>query len=124
MIKYAFTGAAFAALALGAPAIGHAQMTQPMAQPTPNVINTNATAADQGYVNPYATPMPGAYGQPAPFGPRSVWIPGRYNWDPGSNNYVWTDGQFVEAPRENAQWLPGHWEQTPTAWIWVDGRWN
>jgi hypothetical protein len=34
------------------------------------------------------------------------------------------EGQYVQAPHQNAQWIPGHWSQTPTAWIWVDGRWN
>jgi hypothetical protein len=53
-----------------------------------------------------------------------TWLQGHYNWDPTRQTYVWIEGQYVQAPHQNAQWSPGHWTQTPTAWIWVDGRWN
>jgi hypothetical protein len=137
MIRYALT-AAVAALALSAPFAVHAQAyPQPMPQAAPNMtINANATIVgqpqpgpndyDQGYANPgmpaYGAPMPGPYAQP--ISPRTTWIPGHYEWDPNANNYAWTDGRYVEAPRENAQWVPGHWRQTPTSWIWINGNWN
>jgi hypothetical protein len=145
MIKYILP-AAIAAVALGtlagAPAIGHAQLAQPMPPQMPtNATNANATIIGQpqpgpddqayGQVPPGPMqPMPGLYGQPAPammqpgFSPRTTWIPGHYDWNPNTSNYVYTGGQYVEAPRENAQWIPGHWVQTPTSWIWLEGSWN
>jgi hypothetical protein len=62
------------------------------------------------------------YGHPVT--PRTVWIPSHFDWDPARSNYVYIEGQYVEAPRENAQWIPGHWAETPAAWIWIDGTWN
>jgi hypothetical protein len=132
MIKFILP-AAVAALALGAPAVAHAQLAQPMppAMPNNNMTNANAVIVGQPQPGPndanqtYAQPMPGVYGQPMqPISPRTTWIPGPYDWDPATSNYVYTDGQYIEAPRENAQWLPGHWAQTPTAWIWINGGWN
>jgi len=113
------------------PPIVQPPVIQPNGAATPTATVTNAAISGQPQPGPadyapgpqgYAAPMP-VYPQPG-FTPRTVWIPGGYNWDPGRNIYVWTDGQYVEAPRENAQWVPGHWMQTPSAWIWVDGRWN
>jgi hypothetical protein len=144
MIKYVLP-AAVAALALGAPAAVQAQTMAPPQplQTTTTTMTTNANTDvtitgqpqpgpnDYGYNQAYGAPMAPAYGQPVPgpyaqpgITPRTVWIPGSYNWDPGRQTYAWTDGQYVEAPRDNAQWVPGHWAQTPTAWIWLDGRWN
>jgi WXXGXW repeat (2 copies) len=141
MIKYILP-AAVAAIALGAPAMAEAQTAalQPMPLTTTTVtstgavntnVNANATITGQPQPGPndfqggqaYAAPMPGPYMGPA-ITPRTTWIPSGYSWDPNRNNYVWTDGRFVEAPSESAQWVPGHWAQTPTAWIWVAGRWN
>jgi WXXGXW repeat (2 copies) len=133
MIKYVLP-AAVAVIALGAPALVQAQtaMPQPLTTTTTTTATTNANAAISGQPQPGPNDYQGqAYGAPMPmyppqpgFTPRTVWIPGGYSWDPGRNTYVWSEGQYVEAPRENAQWVSGHWAQTPTAWIWVDGRWN
>ena len=122
MIKYVLP-AAVAAVALAAPAVSHAQV-QPMpppvaAYPAANV-NVNATITGQPQpgayeaTQGYAEPAPGYVIQPG-FSPRTTWIPGHYDWDPATSNYRYIDGQFVEAPRVNAQWFPGHWVQTPTA---------
>jgi hypothetical protein len=141
MIKLALP-AAVAVLALGAPAVVHAQMA-PMQPAQPNGVMTNANATItgqpqpgptdvyQGYgltppaqpMAPYA-PAPGPAFYTQPITPRTTWIPGHYDWNPGTSNYVFTPGQYVEAPHENAQWIPGHWVQTPTSWIWIDGTWN
>jgi hypothetical protein len=74
----------------------------------------------------YGMVPPPGYPQPAmqPMSPRTTWIPGHYNWDPNTSNYTWTEGQYIEAPTTTAQWIPGHWEQTPTAWIWINGGWR
>jgi hypothetical protein len=139
MIKLALP-AAIAALALTAPVESHAQMAPPMqpVQPDGVMTNANMTITSQPQPGPYdvapgyvvTQPMPVAYPAPAPgfyaqpVTPRTTWIPAHYDWDPNSSNYVYTSGQFVEAPHESAQWIPGHWVQTPTSWIWIDGTWN
>ena len=143
MIRYALP-AAIAALALGAPIAANAQTAMPpqvMPVTTPNTsVNANAAIVGQPQPGPddyYSgvqtplpvypgAPMPGPFAQPAPMtvSPRTVWIPGAYNWDPNRQTYAWTQGQYVEAPTEDARWVPGHWAETPTSWIWVDGRWN
>jgi hypothetical protein len=141
MIKYALS-AAVAALALGAPGAVEAQTAVPQAMPgtmPDTTVNTTTTVVGQpqpgspDYYNYNATQMPAPYAPPAipyaqpapaPISPRTLWIPGTYNWDPSRQTYVWTQGQYVEAPSETAQWVPGHWTETPTSWIWVDGRWQ
>jgi hypothetical protein len=130
MIKYVLP-AAIAALALGAPAV-HAQMAQPMPAATPNPNTTNVSATITGQPQPGPTDRDFGLMQPVsmmvpyfrPISPRTTWIPGHYDWDPNASNYVYIEGQYVEAPRENVQWISGHWVQTPTAWIWIAGGWN
>ena len=91
----------------------------------------NATITGQpGYAYPgtpgYGMASPPGYAeeQMQPISPRTTWIPSHYNWDPNTSNYVWVSGQYIEAPTTTAQWIPGHWEQTPTAWIWINGGWR
>jgi hypothetical protein len=141
MIKYILP-AAIAAIALGTVAgasLAHAQMAQPMQQPMPNGNMSNANVvitgqpqpgpddyATQGYAQPMigqpTQPMPGQFAQP--ISPRTTWIPGHYNWDPNTSNYVWAEGQYAEAPTATAQWVPGHWVETPSSWIWIEGGWH
>lgn len=140
MIKYALP-AAMAALTLGAPAIALAQATQPMPITTPTnpaMNNTSTTVpvqpqagaatygayrdGDGQFVQPMIQPPDMAPVVALP--PGAVWVPGQYNWDPAAGNYVWAPGQFVLPPHPNAQWVAGHWQQTPSSWIWLDGRWN
>jgi hypothetical protein len=142
MIKSALP-AAVAALTLSAPAIALAQATQPMPITTPNPAMSNTSTTTTIPTQPQADPatygsnrydgdgqfVPPMIQQPdmAPvvaLPPGAVWIPGQYNWDPAAGNYAWAAGQFVLPPRPNAQWIAGHWQQTPTSWIWLDGRWN
>jgi hypothetical protein len=141
MIKYALP-AAVAALTLSAPAIALAQATQPMpltaptnpamsdtstmttvpAQPQAGAYSSNRYEGDGQFVQPMMQQPDMAPVVALP--PGAVWVPGQYNWDPAAGNYVWAPGQFVLPPHPNAQWLAGHWQQTPTSWIWLDGRWN
>lgn len=132
MIRYVLP-AAIAALALGAPLMAEAQMSQPMplTNPTYPATTTVATQPQAGTDGTY-----GFVGQPAlqrpdmmptvmvAVPPGAVWIPGHYNWDAASQNYVWIDGQFALPPHPNAQWVAGHWQETPTSWMWIDERWN
>jgi hypothetical protein len=130
MIKYGLP-VAVAALVLGASA-ANAQTVQPMAPPAPpgyDVTNTSTTIIGQPQPGPEDYAAPG-FAQPVwvPYGqritPRTVWIPSHFDWDAAQSNYVYISAQYVEAPRENAQWIPGHWVETPTSWIWIDGSWN
>jgi len=141
MVKYAIP-AVVAALALGAPTANQAQTAvgrpMPIEAPT-NPITTNASATTGTIAG---QPQPGeyyAYSQPgldydAPLAmipvamvavpPGSVWIPAHYNWDPAGQNYVWLEGEFAQPPHPGAQWIAGRWQQTLTAWTWLDGHWN
>jgi hypothetical protein len=140
MIKYVLP-AAVAAIALAAPGVSHAQMAQPIQPVQPNGYMTNANATITGQPQPGPNDqaygqMPPAMGQPMaqplgqpgfytqPITPRTTWIPGHYDWDANTSNYVYTEGQYVEAPMTASQWVPGHWVQTPTSWIWIDGSWK
>jgi len=132
MIKHVLP-AAVAAIAFAAPLAAYAQVVQPLPQPVPPGYTTNASTTtiigqpEPGYTETYSTvpALAPVYPQPIPMmSPRTTWIPGHFDWDPARSNYVYIEGQFVEAPHENAQWIPGHWAQTPTAWIWINGGWN
>lgn len=144
MTRYVLPAAAAAiALVVGAPSVVHAQVAPPLVQPvtTSDVINANAPIVGQPQPGPYDAPYaeaetftttigpayvvpiaPAVYSHPIT--PRTTWIPGHFEWDPTRSNYVYVDGQYIEAPRENAQWIQGHWVQTPTSWIWIQGTWN
>jgi len=89
-------------------------------QPGPSDSFTKGTYQDYGM----PMMMPPAMATMVPVPPGSVWIPAHYNWDPHAQNYVWLEGEFAQPPRPGAQWVAGHWQQTPTAWVWVDGNWN
>ena len=124
MIKYVLP-AAVAVVALAATGTAHAQLKQPMAPAATNpyVTDVNATIVGQ------PEPAPNEYYAPMPMGlpivsPRTTWIPGHYEWDPSTSNYVFIEGQFVEAPHENTQWVPGRWAETPSSWIWIPGHWS
>jgi hypothetical protein len=134
--------AAIAVLALCAPVASQAQVTGPVDLEVEggNVAAAPTTYSDEGRFGsgyfggggyfggsnlgptlapaPMAAPMASA----PPLG--RTWIQGHYNWDPARQTYAWIEGQYVQSPHLNAQWTPGHWTQTPTAWIWVDGSWN
>lgn len=114
MIKHSLPALA-AALVVCAPL---AAMAQGELQPTPV-----AYPGDQPFPAPdeqtytYAPPM-------MMLPPGAVWIAAHYTWDAARSNYAWVEGQYVLPPRPDAQWIEGHWIETPTSWIWLDGRWN
>ncbi len=50
-----------------------------------------------------------------------VWQPGY--WTRQDGDWAWVDGQWIPA-RQDAQWVPTHWEQTPDGqWRLVPGQW-
>ena len=114
--------AALAALALCTPV---AVQAQTFAYPQAPTVTTRDALDEFGGPSGY-------FGGPAPLvarpmtvaPPDVMWIQGHYNWNPAIQSYAWIEGQYVQAPHQNAQWVAGHWTQTPTAWIWVGGRWN
>jgi hypothetical protein len=121
MIRYSFA-ATVAALAVAAPIAALAQTVQP----TPIAYADDPPAAVPGYAQPYTYGIP-VY--PAPVvmiavPPGSVWLAPHYNWDATRSTYTFIEGQYVQPPHPNAQWIEGHWSETPTSWIWIDGRWN
>jgi hypothetical protein len=50
-----------------------------------------------------------------------VWHPGYHRWD--GARYVWIPGAYVAPPRPYARWIPGHWQNTPRGYVWVEGHW-
>lgn len=128
--------AAIAVLALCAPVASQAQITGPVNLQVEggNVAAAPTTYDDEGRfgggyfggsdLGPALAPAPMAMPMASAPPPGTAWIPGHYNWDARAQTYAWIEGQYVQSPHLNAQWTPGHWTQTPTAWIWVDGSWN
>jgi hypothetical protein len=135
--------AAIAALALCAPVASQAQ-TMGSTGPIPlqnypqagDVTAAVTTYSDDGFpgsgyyrgesLGPALAPAPARIAAPMASAPPPgmAWVPGHYNWDPARQTYAWIEGQSVQAPHLNAQWVAGHWMQTPSAWIWVNGSWN
>jgi hypothetical protein len=116
--------AAVAALAVCAPLAAMAQTAPP---PTPIAYPGDpGFGAPEPYVPDQPVTGPAIYAAPVPVAlpPGAVWLPGQYSWDASRQKYLWVEGQYVLPPRPNAQWIEGHWVETPTSWIWMDGRWN
>ena len=53
--------------------------------------------------------------------PGWVWHEGYHRWD--GHAYAWVPGTYVAPPYEHARWIPGHWDNTPRGYMWVDGHW-
>ena len=51
-----------------------------------------------------------------------IWHPGYHRWE--GDHYIWVAGSYFEPPRAHARWIPGHWDQTPAGWAWVNGSWQ
>jgi hypothetical protein len=50
-----------------------------------------------------------------------AWHAGYHRWD--GHAYVWVPGSYVAPPYAHARWVPGHWDNTPRGYIWVEGHW-
>jgi hypothetical protein len=128
MIRYALPAAVAALAFVASAAFAQTGVIQPMPlTPPAHPLATPASVSGAYAVPDVGYPAPSDMASPmgvVPVPPQAVWIPGHYNWDPNSQNYVWLDGEFAQPPHPGAQWVPGHWQQTPTAWTWVDGRWS
>ncbi len=70
-----------------------------------------------------AKPMPQPKQESVPKAPRegAYWAPGDYYYDGG--DWGWADGYWLDAPIEDAMWVPGHWADHWWGNSWVPGHW-
>jgi len=100
------------------------------------VVSSVANAAPAGAPTP--TPAPPVtvivsfgppaipyYVQPPLIGPRYIWVPGYWAWDP-YYGYYWVPGMWVLAPLRGALWTPGYWRWSDPddGFIWIPGYWG
>jgi hypothetical protein len=57
-----------------------------------------------------------------PAGDNVVWIPGYWNWDNETSDYLWVSG-FWRAVPPGRTWTPGHWQKATGGWQFVSGFW-
>lgn len=65
------------------------------------------------------------YVQPPCPGPRYMWTPGYWAWDP-AYGYYWVPGTWVPAPFVGALWTPGYWgwDADGDDYVWYPGYWG
>jgi hypothetical protein len=52
----------------------------------------------------------------------TVWIPGYWDWNDESQDFLWVSGIWREEPPDD-RWVAGYWEQVQTGWVRVPGFW-
>ncbi len=57
-----------------------------------------------------------------PEGESIIWIPGYWDWDSDSQQYLWVSGVWREQP-PGRKWVPGFWQQVEGGWQRVPGFW-
>jgi hypothetical protein len=60
--------------------------------------------------------------KPAAPGTTHVWV--EEDWKINDKKYEWKGGYYVEPPRSNAEWIPGHWSERNKGWVWIPGHWR
>jgi hypothetical protein len=60
--------------------------------------------------------------RPSQPGPDYIWVD--EDWRAGNNRYEWAGGHWVARPRQEAVWVPGHWDRQDRGEYWVPGTWN
>ena len=68
------------------------------------------------------SPIPELPPDQIPEGKNVGWVPGYWQWDSESNQFVWVSGVYRAAP-PGRRWVPGYWTQTADGWQWVHGFW-
>ena len=53
----------------------------------------------------------------------AVWIPGYWEWNPGSKDYVWATGTYRNPP-PGRFWVNGYWKRDDKGWYRVPGFWS
>jgi hypothetical protein len=56
-------------------------------------------------------------------GPKAVWTPGYWEWDPDSSRFVWVAGSW-RVPPAGMVWAPGRWVRDARGWYFVAGGWT
>ena len=54
---------------------------------------------------------------------KAIWIPGYWEWNPGSKDYVWTTGTWRNPP-PGRFWVNGYWKREDKGWYRVPGFWS
>jgi hypothetical protein len=88
------------------------------------LIGGSATSFAQVEVT-IAPPAPRVEVIPVAPGPADVWVwrPGHWRWN--GADYVWQRGHYARRIRAGADWIPGHWDATPSGhYVWVGGHWQ
>jgi hypothetical protein len=84
-------------------------------------LAADASAAARVYIR-VGPPAPIVERRSVAPGPRHVWVPGFYRYEP--RGYVWVPGQWAVPPRARAAWVPGHWIHERRGWYFVEGHWR
>lgn len=57
-----------------------------------------------------------------PEGDEMIWIPGYWDWEDDTEQYVWVSGFWREKP-PGRRWVPGFWQQVDNGWQRARGFW-
>jgi hypothetical protein len=71
---------------------------------------------------PSPPPPPEVETPPPTPSPTYVWESGHWYWN--GLQYHWQAGKYVAKPAATATFKPGHWEQRPEGWVWVNSEWS
>ena len=118
-MRHGFLAAGVAMLTIGAPALADAPLSP---HPLPQLAQAQTLPFPPPVYVPTAPPAPEPEFPPASPAPTYVWQPGHWSWN--SIQYYWEPGKYVERPTASASYVPGHWEQHPSGWVWVEGGWE
>jgi hypothetical protein len=58
-----------------------------------------------------------------PAGDKVAWVPGYWNWDAETANFVWISGVWRAVP-PGRTWIPGNWQKVDGGWQWTAGYWG
>jgi WXXGXW repeat (2 copies) len=56
-------------------------------------------------------------------GPKTVWTPGYWEWDPDESRFVWVAGSW-RVPPAGMVWTSGRWQRDANGWYWMPGSWT
>lgn len=69
-------------------------------------------------------PKTPAYSKAASPGTTYMYVQDDWTWNPTTNTWDWNGNRWVERPKVNETWVPGHWTNTTDGWMWVEGHWK